>query len=165
MHLDDVIPKPKPRPRKDETGNNENIIPFESPGPWRGRILRFTGPFFERNDSTTSTPYYRKCEADHPKAIARIRVHVEFDELKARSGAPLVLSAKYRASREATATLTLLVAGLANLTVEEVKTKNLDLNDFIGRRVDATLQADRDGFARIASITPLGSAAAARAGT
>jgi hypothetical protein len=161
MLLDDVIPK---RITRSPKSNSDNLVLVEHLGPWRASITVFAGPFWEKNTSTTSTPYYSRCKADDPKAIPRIRVHCTFDELQGRSGEPLVLSCKYKASRDVTSAFANLVAGLAKLPVEQIAQTNLDLNDFIGRRVDVMLKPDRDGFARIASIAPLGSTVAATAG-
>jgi len=61
--------------------------------------------------------------------------------------------------------LATIVVGLANLPVDDIAKTNLDRNDFIGRRVDVMLKPDRDGFARMASIAPLGLAVVAGAST
>jgi hypothetical protein len=58
-----------------------------------------------------------------------------------------------------------LVAGLANVPVDDLPKTNIDRDDFIGRRVDVLLKPDRDGFVCMASIAPLGSAVVADAST
>lgn len=158
MYLDDVIPAPRPhhpRPRRD--AKNTKLVVVDDPGPWEARILRFTGPFWERIGGTTPTLYYRSCAADDKGAIARMRVHCVFERLQASDGTQLVLSAKFRASRVPGSAFAQLVAGLAELPVDDIAITDLDLNAMVDRRVNITLKPDRDGFARIALIAPFGS--------
>jgi len=164
MFLDDVIPAPRPhRPRPRHDAKNTKLVVVDDPGPWEARILRFTGPFWERIGGTTPTPYYRSCAADDEGAIARMRVHCVFERLQASDGTQLVLSSKFRASRDPSSAFAQLVAGLAQLPADDIATTDLDLNAIVDRRVNVTLKPDHNGFARIALIAPFGSTISAYA--
>ncbi len=49
----------------------------------------------------------------------------------------------------------LLITQLAKMPVDDIANTNLDLNNVVGQRLDVMLKPDRDGFARIATMTPL----------
>jgi hypothetical protein len=147
MRLNNVSPAPRTPP-----DTRKHLIPFTVPGPWPARILYFAGPFWEKFINARVT---RKCEPTDKNARPRVRIHCELDRLHDRNGDPLVLSIKYRWSTEPDAELTQLVAGLVGVSVEHVADMNLELSDFVGRRVDALLCADREGFARIESLAAI----------
>jgi len=128
---------------------------FEASGPWNAHIVRFTGPFWERNESTAAAPYFRGCKSSDPHAIARIRVHVEFERFHRRNNAGLMLSIKYRASRAESSALAQLTAGLVGCPARQIATRNVDLTTFVGRRVGVFLRPDRDNYARVTALVPL----------
>jgi len=161
MFLDDTIPAPREPRARIPDGVNDTT--FTSPGPYLARISRFTGPFWEIDgeaasvaDDSSSVTRVPKAQVSHdtPGAIPRIRVHVIFEHLVGRDGDPLVLSTKYRASRDARSVFARLVAALGGIRPEAAATTNLDLTDFIGRAVSVTLKAGVSNTARIDSIVP-----------
>jgi hypothetical protein len=90
-----------------------------------------------------------RASAQTPGSILRMRVHVEFDDLRGTTGEPLTLSIKYTASRVPTSHLAQLLAGLVRRRPDRVD--DIDLLTLIGRPADVKLKPGPDEKARIAA--------------